>query len=121
MMNVYSRKWHTAVVRMWLARNQLLAHKREVEEYLAAEAKLAMEAEAKEEARIEEEKRREELRIKEQDALADGVTECIKEVAIPAPADSVGTEVNSLMHNSLVQFSSSASEACHVKLSNPGP
>jgi hypothetical protein len=118
---------------MWLARKQLLAHKREVEEKLAAEAKLAMEAEAKlameakakEEARIKEEKLKEELRIKEQDALADsegdGVTECIKEVADTAPADSVGIEVSSKYTIHLLQFSSSASEACHVKLSNPGP
>jgi hypothetical protein len=113
---------------MWLARKQLLAHKREVEEKLAAEAKLAMEAEAKlameakakEEARIKEEKLK-----KEQDALADsegdGVTECIKEVADTAPADSVGIEVSSKYTIHLLQFSSSASEACHVKLSNPGP
>jgi len=84
---------------MWLARKQFLALKMEAEQQkLAAEEKLAMEAQAREEeARIKEEKLKEELRITEQDTLADdkvdAVVECIKNVANPAPAETVATEV----------------------------
>lgn len=90
-------KWHSAVVRSWLARKLVCAQKREAEQKLAAEAKLAMEAQAREEAKNKEVELKEEPRIKEQDTLADSegdeVEECIKEVASPAPAHTVGTEV----------------------------
>ena len=80
---------------MWLARKQLLAHKREVEEKLAAKAM--------EESRIAEEKLKE-LRDKAEqdpDDESDGDMECIKEVANSGPADSVGSEVSSNRHSSL--------------------